>query len=89
MNSYKYHFLEDLNSGITPLERLYFFVHYLARITVYDNGLITLIPQIYPKTFLKDNFGENALVIHTVLESIETFEDFENEKSFLKYLFTG
>ncbi len=82
-------FIEEINGGLRGIEKLYCLVHFLARITVFDNGLITLIPQIYPKDFLKANFGENALVIHTELETIESFADFEREKDFLKYLFTG
>ena len=61
-------------------------MHYLARITVFDDGLMTLKPEIYPKSYLVENFGPNVTTIHNTMEGIKSFKEFEKEKEFLKYL---
>jgi len=79
-------FIQDVDREIDNLPRLYNLMHYFARITVCDDGLLTLNPEIYPKNYLIENFGPNATIIHTTMESINNFDEFEKEKDFIKYL---
>jgi hypothetical protein len=79
-------FIEDVERESQDLPRLYNLMHYFARISVCDDGLLTLNSEIYPKNYLINNFGKNAEVLHTTMESIKSFTEFENEKTFLRYL---
>ncbi len=79
-------FIEDMEKESQSLPRLYNLMHYFARISVCDDGLLTLNSEIYPKSYLINNFGKNATVIHNTMESIKSFKEFKKEKTFLRYL---
>lgn len=79
-------FIKDIEKESQSLPRLYNLMHYFARISVCNESLLTLNSEIYPKNYLINNFGENVIVIHNTMESIKSFKEFENEKTFLRYL---
>ena len=79
-------FIENVENQNNKLEKLYELMHFLARISVYDNGEITSDEEIYPISFLKHNFGKNVTLLYSLMKEIETFDNFENEKSIMRYL---
>ena len=79
-------FIQEVASEVDNLPRLYHLMHFFGRISASQDSLIKLNPNIYPKSYLNSAFGTNATIIHTTIEQIKDFKDFEKEKDFLRYL---
>lgn len=80
-------FIDNVNQRSGRIGKLYELMHFYARITVCDDGLIKQNQNIYPISFINMNFGSKGTVIHSAIEEIKTFKKFEKEKDFLRHLF--
>lgn len=80
-------FIEEDARAKKQLQKLYALMHFFARISACDNGSLKFNPEIHPERYLTASFGENATVIHSILEGIKNYQDFEKEKETLRYLF--
>lgn len=79
-------FKSDVEREKYPLNKLYHLVHHLARISIYDDGLLHLNDNCFPTIFIHDHFGSNITVFYHTLIEMKTFEDFLKEKEFIRYL---
>ncbi|RXR18256.1 hypothetical protein EQG63_08270 [Flavobacterium amnicola] len=80
-------FIQDVETANGQLPQLYHLMHFFARISAQNNSLIKYDSQIYPIIYLNDKFGNNIEQIHNAMDNIKNFEDFQNDKNYLKYLF--
>jgi hypothetical protein len=79
-------FIQDVAGQVDNIPRLYHLMHFFGRISASQNSLIKLDPNIYPKKYLELTFGTNTVAIHSIIEQMNDFKDFENEKDLLRYL---
>lgn len=79
-------FIEDVILENDRLRRLYYLVHFLARLSECGSESLKLDSKIYPRDFLEIYFGTNVFTLHTTLEKINSFEDFQNKRRRLKFL---
>ena len=79
-------FIEDVSNSHSYLNKSYHLMHHFGRMSVYDNGLLTLNSDYFPKVYLETNFGENVMTLYNTLKEIKKYSEFDKEKEFLKYL---
>ncbi len=79
-------FINDLKFEHNELRRLYYLVHFLARLSQCGNYFIRRKEKNYPKKFLKEHFGKSVFKLHKVLENTVNFNSFQKNKVKLKKL---
>ena len=77
-------FMQDIRNEKDTLRRLYYLVHFFARITECGSRKIKNDDEIYPKDFLLSYFGLRVFELHKVLEKTTNFNKFQNNKKKLK-----
>ncbi|WP_203257937.1 hypothetical protein [Hyunsoonleella ulvae] len=77
---------QDVHGEQSHLSKLYYLMHFFARISVYDDGFLTPESTLFSNEFLNCNYGAYTNVIYTTVSEIKSFTEFEKEKDFLKFL---
>lgn len=77
-------FMEDVRNEKDTLRRLYYLVHFFARITECGKHYTKNNNEIYPKDFLKSYFGLRVLDLHKILEKTKSFNEFQKNRIKLK-----
>lgn len=77
-------FIEDVRNEKDTLRRLYYLMHFFARITECGNHSIKNNNDTYPKDFLKSYFGLRVFELHKILEETKSFNEFQKNRKKLK-----
>lgn len=79
-------FKKEISNEMAKIRKLYILVHFYARISAENNELIKNYENLYPKSFIKNTFGNQWFELHSLMDEIKNFDDFLNKKELIKRL---